>query len=123
MKKLFMAPILALVLFLSSVPCANAEDVWVDYWANRDVQVYLQGYYANIDRKTGTIYMRGHIKLVRNGQLISRDSFGFEKEPGKHWMTIDGPRVYAPNKLFEYCAKGAGISYTIYTEDGRSWYY
>lgn len=120
MKKIFLFTLLITLIFSASVRNCEAKDVWVSYWASKNIDVYViedtvvntsSGDYASFTVST---------KRVRDGELLKFVNWEFLKYKNDMWRyetnTMDGRHttvVIPKNGVFEFCMQKLGLSYQI----------
>lgn len=130
MKKLglclMMAVLVALGTCMVQFNDAEAKDVWVDHWAEENVDIYMQDDTLKAKATAQDRWFTVFTKSVRGGQIVGYLEWEFYKTPDSMWrystnaMDKSHDTVVIPrNKLFEACMEKLNWSY----ESVDFWYY
>lgn len=126
MKKIFLAVILALTVFLIPAKNCAASDIWVESWNDEGVDIYV------VDETIKNISVENNrafsvsVKEVKGGQLLKNVQWTFSKFSDDFWRyetsEMDGEHltvVIPRNAIFEFCMEKLGWSFSVVD----FWYY
>ncbi len=123
MKRIFlMLMAVTVMLFSVSKGVCEAKDIWVERWAQDNVDVYVMDETIEWEENLDGKFFRVSSKEVRNGKLRSIIKWKFVKVGQEMWryetskMSGSNMTVVSPgNKVFDFCMKRIGWQYR--TED------